>query len=325
MTDFSKPDLVQRAAERLSGATTRKPVGTIAEGLGRVMAPAVETATIHAPAPSQPLPLAPPPVGLGRGTVEPQKTIPIGREVTISAASLAMHGIYLPSAGFLRPVEEFRIIKRQVLVNASRNSAITGNDLNRVIMVTSSKPGEGKTYTAINLALSIAYERDVKVLLVDADGYRQSMLKYLGIESQTGWLDLLANPKLGFSDVLLRTNIPNLNILPAGKSHSEVPELMASRKMGNMMTEMVRRYSDRIIIFDTLPCLVSSEPVILSSLVGQTIFVVAASDTSRSQVESSLRLISSCPSVSLVLNKADPHMSEQFGKYGYGYGHRNEK
>jgi len=138
------------------------------------------------------------------------------------------------------------------------------------------------------------------------DVYRQSMLSYLGIKAEAGWIDLLADRNLTFSDVLLHTNIPNLSVLPAGKPHPEVPELMSSRRMGNLVSEMARRYPDRFIIFDTLPCLVSSEPAILAGLVGQTIFVVAAMKSSRDQVESSLRLINACPSVSLILNKAEP-------------------
>jgi Mrp family chromosome partitioning ATPase len=104
-----------------------------------------------------------------------------------------------------------------------------------------------------------------------------------------------------------------------------VPELLSSRKMGYMVTEMARRYPDRFIIFDTLPCLASSEPAILAGMVGQTVFVVAAHETSRDQVESSLRLINACPSVSLILNKAEPMLTEQFGKYGYGYGYQYQK
>jgi receptor protein-tyrosine kinase len=160
------------------------------------------------------------------------------------------------------------------------------------------------------------------VLLVDADVYRQSMLSYLGITADLGWIDLLADRKLTFSDILLHTNIPNLSVLPAGHSHPEVPELLSSRRMGGMVAEMARRYPDRFIIFDTLPCLASSEPGILASLVGQTIFVVAAHETSRDSVESSLRLINACPSVSLILNKAEPMMTDQFGAYGYNYNYQ---
>jgi receptor protein-tyrosine kinase len=314
-SDMNTPDLVRRAAARLSGAAGRAPVAEVDTSLVR---------PIDAPIPLSPAVTKEPAADQGVREVPPRPTSS-GLHVNVSPTSLAANGISLPSNGFVRTVEEFRVIKRQVLSNVARAPMSTGSDLNRVIMITSAKPGDGKTYTAINLALSLAHERDLKVLLVDADVYRQSMLSYLGIKAEAGWIDLLADRNLTFSDVLLHTNIPNLSVLPAGKPHPEVPELMSSRRMGNLVSEMARRYPDRFIIFDTLPCLVSSEPAILASLVGQTIFVVAAHESSRDQIESSLRLINACPSVSLILNKADPVLTEQFGKYGYGYGYTYQK
>ena len=316
-SDMNTPDLVRRAAARLSGAAGRPPapVAELDSSLVRpVDAPIPLSPAVAKEAADQMVREAPARPASGGGL-----------HVNVSPTSLASNGISLPSNGFVRTVEEFRVIKRQVLSNVTRAPMSPGSDLNRVIMITSAKPGDGKTYTAINLALSLAHERDLKVLLVDADVYRQSMLSYLGIKAEAGWIDLLADRNLTFSDVLLHTNIPNLSVLPAGKPHPEVPELMSSRRMGNLVSEMARRYPDRFIIFDTLPCLVSSEPAILASLVGQTIFVVAAHESSRDQIESSLRLINACPSVSLILNKADPVLTEQFGKYGYGYGYTYQK
>jgi protein-tyrosine kinase len=311
------PDLVRRAAARLSGAVGRAPV-----------TPIEEKVIVHAREPSvAPVAFSAAPVlrEVEAPAPPPRPKTSHSHTVNISPTSLAANGISLPSAGFVRTVEEFRLIKRQILTNASRIPSGVGGDFNRVIMITSAKPGDGKTYTAINLALSIAFERDLKVLLVDADVYRQSMLSYLGVQAERGWLDLLSDSSLTFSDVLLHTNVPNLSVLPAGKAHPEVPELMSSRKMGQLVTEMARRYPDRFIIFDTLPCLVSSEPAILAGMAGQTIFVVAAHETSRDSIESSLRLINACPSVSLVLNKAEPVLTEQFGKYGYGYAYNYQK
>ncbi len=340
MSSDKSPDLILRAAARLSGAAAR-PMPPADAPPVRETPPVREAAPLRETAPARERELeAPVGAGLAQALRASEPAVQDGETrlrdapprrgepltVNISPTSLAANGISLPSAGFVRTVEEFRVIKRQVLANASRtSSAVIGNDLNRVIMITSANPGDGKTYTAINLALSIAYERDLKVLLVDADVYRQSMLNYLGIKAEAGWIDLLADRNLGFADVLLHTNVPNLSILPAGKAHPEVPELMSSRRMGSLVAEMARRYPDRFIIFDSLPCLVSSEPAILAGLVGQTIFVVAAHDTSRDQVESSLRLINACPSVSLVLNKAEAVLTDQFGKYGYGYSYNYRK
>src|SRR6478736_367574 len=258
-SEGKSPDLVRRAAARLSGAAERKAPPALDNNLVRAMEASIP------PAPGAGIMREPAPGAALLRDEEPARdrsphhspTPPQGRHVNVSPTTLAANGISLPSAGFVRTVEEFRIIKRHILANASRSPVGPGSDLNRVIMITSAKPGDGKTYTAINLALSLAHECDLKVLLVDADVYRQSMMSYLGIKAEAGWIDLLADRNLTFSDVLLHTNIPNLSVLPAGKPHPEVPELMSSRRMGNLVSEMARRYPDRFIIFDTLPCLVS--------------------------------------------------------------------
>ncbi len=187
--------------------------------------------------------------------------------------------------------------------------------------MTSARPGDGKTFVATNLALSLAYEKDSRVLLLDADAYRQSLLTVLGITADEGWLDLVSNGSLRSSQVILQTNIPNLTVLPAGRKRAEIPELMSSQSMKQLLDELQREDTGRYIIIDSLPCMTSTEPSILASLAGQTVFVVAAHQTDRSEVNSSLRLLSSSPSVKLVLNKADPLLTEQFKGYGYAYGY----
>lgn len=189
-------------------------------------------------------------------------------------------------------------------------------------MVTSATPGNGKTFISINLALSVAFERDMNVILVDADAHRQSMLSYLSISADKGWLDVLTGEVPQIADVVLRTNVPGLSIIPAGKPRPEIPELLASRKMAEFMAEVSGKDANRLVILDTLPCLVSTEPTVLSSLVGQALFVVAANQTSKEEIEASLRLMEACPNISLILNKGDPLLIDQFGKYGYGYGYQ---
>jgi len=229
MSSDKTPDLVRRAAARLGSAQSHMSV-TPAEPAPIPAPPPPapsRTAAAFAAASAAPVDVLPEREAVRQELprVEVPPRTPETRTVNVSPTSLAANSISLPSAGFVRTVEEFRVIKRQVLTNASRSAATGHNDYSRVIMVTSAKPGEGKTYTAINLALSIAHEKDLKVLLVDADVYRQSMLGYLGITADIGWIDLLADRKLTFSDVLLHTNIPNLSVLPAGHSHPEVPEI----------------------------------------------------------------------------------------------------
>ncbi|HEY2445523.1 MAG TPA: AAA family ATPase [Rhizomicrobium sp.] len=241
------------------------------------------------------------------------------RYVTISPTSLASYGIALPSSGFSRTVEEFRALKRHVMTNASSARSASDATPGRIILVTSARPGEGKTFTATNLALALAYEKDARVLLVDADAYRQSLMSCLGISADVGWLDIVTKPTPDLSEVSLKTNVPGLTVLPAGKERSEIPELMSSRHMKKLLELMTREDPGRYIVIDALPCLTSTEPSILAPLAGQTLFVVAAHQTSREDIESSLRLLSASPSVNLVLNKTEPLLTEQFKGYGYSY------
>lgn len=233
------------------------------------------------------------------------------REITIDRGRLARAGIALPSSERSRIAEEFRLIKRGVLRNAAADAR------GRLIMITSTRPREGKTYTSLNLALSVASEKDMRVLLIDCDVHQQSLAATLGLGTTQGLVDLLADTSVDIPDVLLRTNIPNLTVLPSGKSGPHVPELLSSNRMSDLVTEMVRRYPDRFIILDAPPCLATSDPSILASLVGQIIFVVEANQTQEHEIEAALRLISSCPTISLVLNKTRGAASDQFGSYSY--------
>jgi receptor protein-tyrosine kinase len=184
-------------------------------------------------------------------------------------------------------------------------------------MVTSARPREGKTFTAINLALAISAQPDFRVLAVDCDVDRQSMTTTLGIEAEKGFVDLLADDKIDMRDVLLRTDLPNLSVLPAGLKRAGVPELLSSRRMREILAEMAQRYSDRYIVIDAPPCLATSDPSILASLVGQIVFVVEANRTQETEIEESIRLISTCPNISLLLNKVEGTASDHFGSYGY--------
>lgn len=301
------PHLVQRAAALLAEARTNRVTPA-----ARPVEPGPPAA-----APVTPLPLSP---AAPAQAEAPAAFTRHSKTVAIDPATLAANGIALPGANYGPTVEEFRVIKRHVIANASHPASVARG---RSVMITSAKPGDGKTYTAINLALSMAAERDLKVLLIDADVYRQSIPSYLGVSSETGWMDCLSDPNIALADVLLHTNIPNLSVLPAGKIQANVPELMSSRRMSAFAQEVAHRYQDRFVIYDSLPCLASTEPSILAGLVGQALFVVSAHMTSRDDVDASLRLISACPSVNLILNRADPLLNRSHGKYGYGYGNPN--
>lgn len=212
-------------------------------------------------------------------------------------------------------MEEIRLIKRRLLSRAFHEEATAG-ELSRLVMVTSAKPGEGKTFTSINLALSIALEEDYDIVLVDADITRQSLRRKLGLKQARGFIDLLLDPSLSLSDVMVRTDIPRLSILPAGMVSGRAPELMAGSRMRGMIESIADRFPGRIILFDAPPCLVSSDASTLASHVGQALVVVEADQTQEREVSAALQMIAKCPDISLVLNKARPGQSTSYGGYG---------
>ena len=294
--------LIQRAAERLRAA--QRPSAAAAPPLSP---PPPSAAAETAPPVIVPPGADPDPAG---DDGDAQRT---RREVKIDRQRLAKAGITFAVTERSRIAEEFRIILRQILAKAE--TIETGPS--RLIMVTSARPREGKTFTAINLALAIASQRDFRVLVMDCDVERQSLTSILGIDAETGIFDVLENESLDMRDILLRTDIPNLTVLPAGNRRPGVPELMSSRRMRDVLSEMAHRYSDRYIIVDAPPCLATSDPSILASMVGQIVFVVEANRTQEPEIDESLRLISTCPNISMILNKTEGTSSDYFGSYGY--------
>lgn len=245
-------------------------------------------------------------------------THPNSPQLVLDRGRLASFGIAIPSSARSRTVEEFRLVKRNLMMTWSQSELSEDRRSSRLIMVTSSRPGEGKTFSALNLALAFASERDVKALLLDADTQRSTLPKILGIPSDTGIVDVLAG-NLDLADVLLQTNLPNLMILPAGRGGPHVPELLSSRGMANLLDELTQRLGDRFIIIDTPPCMASSDAAALAPLVGQVIFIVEAHNTQQAEIEAGLSTLSACPRISLLLNKSDTLASEHFGSYDYYY------
>lgn len=212
--------------------------------------------------------------------------------------------------------EEFRIIKRPLITNAFNQNSGRANNGN-LIMVTSALVGEGKSFCAINLAMSIAMEMDHTVMLVDADVARPSIPKYLGVKSEKGLMDILLDKNLDLSDVMIRTNIEKLSILTAGRRSRRATELLASQSMSDLLTEIAQRYNDRIVIFDSPPLLLTSEARVLASQMGQIVLVVEAEKTSQKTIKDALRQIESCESINLIYNKARPFGGGDL--YGYYY------
>jgi len=230
---------------------------------------------------------------------------------------LAALGFVTPLVQRSRIADEFRILKRPLIANASDKKNATVKHRN-LIMVTSSLPGEGKTFTAVNLAMSLALELDKTVLLVDADVARPSLPTLLGLASAKGLLDVLQNKSVALEQVLLRTNVEKLSLLPSGSPTTSATELLASGAMTDLLEELAGRYPDRIIIFDSPPLLVTTEARVLAMQMGQIVFVVHAETTLQADVKKALSTIESCPIKMMVLNQAT---STGQGAHGYGYGY----
>ena len=240
----------------------------------------------------------------------------VSQEVQIDLEALAAAGIVSPNAPRSQIADQYRVIKRPLISNAmGRGPAVIQNG--NLIMVTSSVPGEGKSFTAINLAISIAAELDNTVMLVDADVARPSVLRLLGLPTGPGLLDLLLDNSAELSSMLLKTNIDKLSILPSGTPHARATEMLASDAMTNLLADMAKRYTDRIIVFDSPPLLLTTEARVLATHMGQIVMVIQAEKTLRSDVEDALATIEACPVKVLVLNQA---RTTAAGGYGYGYG-----
>lgn len=240
----------------------------------------------------------------------------IAKRVELDLTKLREAGMVTPNAARSSVAEEFRAIKRALLLQAFQEPRVSSRP-NNLIMVTSSVPGEGKTFCAVNLAISIAMELDRTVLLVDADVARPSIPHLLGLPPAAGLMDVLLTPELDLADVLLRTNVDTLSILPAGSSHRNATELLASQAMIRLLHELANRYPDRVVIFDSPPLLLTSEARVLAHQMGQIVVVVEAETTSQRTLQSSLRHLESCSNVSLIYNKAKSFSGEE--AYGYYY------
>ncbi len=224
-------------------------------------------------------------------------------------------GFLTPESGRSQLAEEMRHIKRPLLLNAFGDHVDFGSNNLNLIMVTSSRPGEGKTYTSLNLAMSIAKERDKTVLLVDADVAKPGVTRVLNMESAKGLVDYLLDDTLSIPDVMMRTNVPNLRFIPAGKRHIHSTELLTSENMKQLTEELATRYPDRVVIFDSPPLLATSEASVVAELVGQIVMVVEAEQTSSDEVREALSLIAENKILGLILNKA----RGSFGTDYYGY------
>lgn len=239
---------------------------------------------------------------------------------TIDRNRLRDNGFIVPDAAPGSLAEEFRIVKRQLLLNAS--GAATGKPLERgrMILVCSAQPNDGKTFCAVNLALSLASERDTDVLLVDADVAKPEILSTLGIEGGSGLMDALQNPSIDVEQLIIRTNIPKLAVLAAGRQANNDTEMLASARTKHVLDGLANNHPSRIIIFDSAPALAASPASVLALNVGQVMMVVRADRTTESELRDALALVDGCPNVCLLLNGSSYFGgNHSFGSY-YGHG-----
>jgi exopolysaccharide/PEP-CTERM locus tyrosine autokinase len=242
--------------------------------------------------------------------------------VAINQSTLHRNGIITSDHLKTRTTEEFRLIKRGLLNHYTQNGA----DRQNLVLITSAVSGEGKSFCALNIAMSIALEENFRVLLVDCDFTNSTIMRTLGIKAKKGLMDVLMDERLDLSDVLLRTDINRLSVLPPGTSHSRSAEFLGSKRMANLVNELAHRYDDRFIIFDTPPVLMKADTSVLSAHVGQIVFVIRSESTSRDTVKEALDLIADNPNINLLLNGTrETFGSHQFGQDYYQYHKQKRK
>ncbi len=225
-----------------------------------------------------------------------------------------------------RTTEEYRIVIGRVLRALHEDPdgeplAIESGSAN-VVMVTSARPGEGKSFTALNLGGSIAQNAGESVLLVDVDSKQNSMTEQLRLGDRPGFLDLAAHPDLSPDDLIVPSELPNLSFLPLGNRNFERTDAsedfsMAERRLTPPVMRLAERFPKSLILLDAPPCLSTSDPHTLAPVVGQVVMVVEAERTQRNEVEAALDLIRVCPSVTMLLNKVRMTTGHRFGSYDY--------
>lgn len=256
-----------------------------------------------------------------RGTQEPPAaprlpSVP-HRQMTLDRARLRMDGALPPSEHERQLAEQYRRIKRPLVAYALTPIDASAAASRHIMMVASAIPGEGKTFTAINLAISLAQEKDVSVLLVDADIAKPHVTELFGLRGERGLFDALSDETIDAESLILDSDIPGLSFLPAGVGQDGAAELLASNRMSAIMSQVVARETRRLIVIDSPPLLLTNESRELVNISGQIVLVVRSESTEQHAVMEAVALIPEGKNVGLILNQVDPESPDvQF--YGYG-------
>ncbi|MFM9851795.1 MAG: AAA family ATPase [Sphingomonadaceae bacterium] len=299
--------LIERAAEvydfqaALRAAGLAKPIGETA----------VEAVAVQAAAPVT-LAAAP--------TLRAMPAAPSGPIVPIDLDMLREAGVIVPGAAPSALSEEFRLVKRQLLLSAFGGRKTDAIDKGQLILICSAQPNEGKTFCSVNLALSMSTETDIEVLLVDADVAKPEVLSTLGLPGSRGLMDALADPLLNVEDLIIRTSVPRLSVLPAGTQTNNDNELLASDRTAVIINSLIANNPRRVVLFDSAPALAASPASVIALNVGQVLLVVRADQTTESELRDALTLLDACPHVQLLLNAVTfTGTNRKFGSY-YGFG-----
>lgn len=290
--------IVEKAVEKLKTLQPEPPVS-----------PPVEVA------PSHPVPTIERLSGKARTVDQAAETTPLWHvdQIALERAGLLPAGDEAND----RLADELRRVKRPLMDNAIGKGSKVLAHAERIV-VTSALPGEGKTFTAVNLALSLARELDFEVLLVDGDIPKSHITRALGLNGQPGLMDVLVDERRQPAEAIVRTDVPNLLVVPVGKHHPLTAELFSSLRMEHVLEEFGGRHQRRLVVFDSSPLLATSESQVLATHMGQVVMVVAAGHTSQHAVNSALQSLNGSQYVGLILNMSCLPASENYYYSYYG-------
>jgi exopolysaccharide/PEP-CTERM locus tyrosine autokinase len=249
--------------------------------------------------------------GYDKGTGDPSPVITIPPGLNLNFKALSEAGYLTPDTMRGTLAEEYRHLKRPVLMAAGgrKDGSVENGNL---VAITSPLPGQGKTFTAFNLAMSIALERDVTVLLVDGDLIGRGLTHLLGLSERPGLTDLLLESRVDLRDIIINTDIPNFRVLPAGHAFRDVTELLASNKMRDFTSEMSARYRDRIVLFDAPPLLATSQTIVLTALTGQVLVVVEEGKTPQQAIQQAVSLLDENQKIGMILNNCTRSSDQKY-------------
>lgn len=259
----------------------------------------------------------------------PESAIPIARKKKVEIVGdkhhldeeqLIRRGLLAPLEHAIPVADEFRRIKRPLIDNAIKHRGNSEDHMN-LILLASAMPGVGKTFCSVNLAASISLERELNVLLVDADAAKPHISEAFDLADRPGLIDILEDETMSIDEVLVRTDLNDIQVLPAGCKHSQSTELLASERMEDVMHELATRYADRIIVLDSPPLLVTSEAQAVAMQVGQIAMVVESGITTNQEIQEALEQLSPDKAINMILNKSlYSKAGGYYGKYGsYGF------